>query len=168
MPLSLYQASIPVLTRALGILSTLLDKAAAHAEARKIDPAVFITARLAPDMFALGRQVQAASDAAKSCGARLAGLEVPSFPDTETTFPELKARIARTVAFLESLKPAQIDGQEERAITLKLGGHEVRFTGERFLFTFSLPNFFFHVVTAYDILRHNGVELGKRDYLGSF
>jgi hypothetical protein len=167
MPLSMYQASIPVLTRALGILATLLDKAAAHAEARKIDPAVFINARLAPDMFSLARQVQSASDAAKGCGARLAGVEVPSFPDTETSFPELKARIDKTVAFLETLKPAQIDGSEERTITLKLGGREIGFTGQRFLLTFSLPNFFFHVTTAYDILRHNGVELGKRDFLGA-
>ncbi|MGO8918952.1 MAG: DUF1993 family protein [Stellaceae bacterium] len=166
MPLSMYQASIPVFTRALGILSTLLDKAAAHAEARKIDPAVFINARLAPDMFPLARQVQAASDAAKSCAARLAGIEVPSFPDTETTFPELKARIAKTVDFLESVRPAQIDGSEERVITLKLRGTEVGFPGQRYLLAFILPNFFFHVTTAYDILRHNGLEIGKLDYLG--
>lgn len=168
MPLSMYQASIPIFTRALGILATLLDKAAAHAEARKIDAAVFINARLAPDMFPLGRQVQAASDAAKSCAARLAGIEVPSFPDTETTFPELKQRIAKTVAFLGSLRPAQIDGSEEQAITLKLRGREVAFSGQNYLFAFALPNFFFHVTTAYDILRHNGLEIGKADYLGNF
>ena len=166
MPLSMYQVSIPVYTRALGILSTLLDKAAAHAEARKIDPAVFINARLAPDMYPLSRQVQAASDAAKSGAARLAGIDVPSFPDTETTFPELKARIAKTVDFVQSVRPAQIDGSEERVVTLKLRGGEVSFPGQRFLLAFSLPNFFFHVTTAYDILRHDGVELGKLDYLG--
>jgi uncharacterized protein len=167
MSLSMYQASVPVLARALTILSTLLDKAAAHAEARKIDPAVFVNARLAPDMFPLARQVQAASDAAKGCAARLAGIEVPSFADAETTFPELKARIAKTLSFLESVRPAQIDGSEERTVTLKLGGREVNFTGQQFLLTFSLPNFFFHIVTAYDILRHNGLEIGKRDYLGA-
>jgi hypothetical protein len=166
MSLSLYQASIPVFTRALGILSAILDKAAAHAEAKKIDPSVFITARLAPDMYSLARQVQAASDAAKSGAARLAGIDVPSFPDTETTFPELQARIAKTVAFLESVSPAQIDGNEERAITLKLRDREVHFVGQSYLLGFNLPNFYFHVAMAYAILRHNGVEIGKRDYLG--
>ncbi|HXZ02829.1 MAG TPA: DUF1993 family protein [Stellaceae bacterium] len=168
MSLSMYQASIPVFTRALGILSALLDKAAAHAAARKIDPAVFINARLAPDMFALGRQVQAASDAAKSCGARLAGVEVPSFPDTEAGFPEFKERIAKTVAFLQGLPPAQIDGSEERVITFKLRGQDATFSGQSYLLAFALPNFFFHVTTAYDILRHNGLDIGKRDYLGGF
>lgn len=167
MPLSMYQASIPVFTRGLNILSTLLDKAAAHAEARKIDPAVFINARLAPDMFALGRQVQAVSDVSKNCGARLAGVDIPKFPDTETSFPELKERIAKTVTFLQSLRPAEIDGSEERVITFKLGGQDTSFSGQNYLLGFALPNFFFHVTTAYDILRHNGVEIGKRDYLGS-
>jgi hypothetical protein len=167
MSLSLYQASIPVFTRALGTLSAILDKAAAHAEAKKIDPSVFITARLAPDMYSLARQVQAASDAAKSGAARLAGIDVPSFPDTETTFSELQARIAKTVAFLESVSASQIDGGEERAITLKLRDREVQFVGQSYLLTFVLPNFYFHVTMAYAILRHNGVEIGKRDYLGS-
>lgn len=168
MPLSMYQASVPVFTRGLGILSTLLDKAAAHAEARKLDPAVFMTARLALDMFPLSRQVQAASDAAKSGAARLAGIEPPSFPDTEASFPEIKQRIAKTVAFLDGIAPGQIDGSEERSVTLKLRGGEVGFTGQRYLLTFALPNFFFHVTTAYDILRHNGLDIGKRDYLGGF
>jgi hypothetical protein len=168
MPLSMYQASIPVFVRALGNLSAILDKAAAHAEARKIDPSVFINARLAPDMFPLSRQVQSASDSAKGCAARLAGVEVPSYPDTETTFPELQARITKTVAFLQSLGQKLIDGSEERTITLKLRGREVSFSGRDYLLNFALPNFFFHAVTAYDILRHNGVEIGKQDFLGSF
>jgi uncharacterized protein len=166
MSLSIYEASIPVFTRALGILSTILDKAVAHAEAKKIDPAVFFTARLAPDMFHLGRQVQAVSDAAKAGAARLAGIEPPSFPDTETTFPELQARIAKTVDFLKSIDRAKIEGSEARAFTVKLGPREVNFTGQSYLFTFALPNFYFHVTTAYDILRHNGVALGKIDFLG--
>ena len=168
MPLSMYQASIPVLERVLGNLSAMLDKAAAHAEAKKIDPAVFITARLAPDMFALARQVQIATDAAKGCAARLAGIEIPSYADTEATFPELKARIAKTVAFLKSVGQTQVDGSEERTITLKIRGKDTSLTGQAYLLTFALPNFYFHVTTAYDILRHNGVELGKMDYLGSF
>jgi len=168
MPLSMYQASISVFVRALGNLSVILDRAAAHAEARKIDPSVFINARLAPDMFPLSRQMQSASDSAKGCAARLAGVEVPSYPDTETTFAELQARITKTVAFLQSLGPDLIDGSEERAIVLKLRGRETRFTGQHYLLNFALPNFFFHAVTAYDILRHNGVEIGKQDFLGSF
>src|SRR5260370_31533884 len=123
---------------------------------RKIDPAVFINARLAPDMFPLSRQVQSASDSAKGCAARLAGVEIPSYADTETTFPELQARIAKTVAFLQSLAPELIDGSEERAIVLKLRGQETKLTGQYYLLNFVLPNFFFHAVTAYDILRHNG------------
>jgi hypothetical protein len=164
----MYQASIPVFVRALGNLSAILDKAAANAEARKIDPAVFINARLAPDMFPLSRQVQSASDSAKGCAARLAGIEVPRYEDTESTFLELQARIAKTVAFLQSLGPELIDGSEERAIVLKLRGQETTFTGQNYFLNFALPNFFFHAVTAYDILRHNGVEIGKRDFLGSF
>jgi hypothetical protein len=162
----MYQASVPVLVRGLEQLSNILSKAAAHAEAKKIDPGVFVNARLAPDMFALARQVQIASDGAKGCAARLAGAEVPSYADTETTFPELQARIAKTLAFVKGFTAAQIDGSEDRAVTLKLGGNEAKFTGTDYLFKLVLPNFFFHVTTAYDILRHNGVELGKPDYLG--
>jgi hypothetical protein len=168
MSLSMFHASIPVFTRQLASLSAILKKAEAHAEARKIDPSVFINARLAPDMFPLSRQVQSASDSAKGCAARLAGVEVPSYADTETTFPELQARITKTVAFLQSLGQELIDGSEERAIVLKLRGQETRFTGQYYLLNFALPNFFFHAVTAYDILRHNGVEIGKQDFLGSF
>ncbi|HHN1271317.1 DUF1993 family protein [Pseudomonas aeruginosa] len=166
MSLSIYQASIPTFLRTLGNLSAILKKAAAHTEAKNIDPRIFIDARLAPDMFPLARQVQIASDAAKGAGARLAGLEVPSYADTETTFDELQARIARTVEFLEGIREEQLDGAEERNVTLKVRGQEISFNGRDFLFGFALPNFFFHVTTAYAILRHNGVELGKMDFLG--
>ncbi len=167
MSLSMFKASAPVFTRQLANLSAILHKAEAHAAARKIDPAVFINARLAPDMFPLSRQVQSASDSAKGCAARLAGVAVPSYADTETTFPELQARITKTVAFLQSLGPELIEGSEERAIVLKLRGQETRFTGQSYLLNYALPNFFFHAATAYDILRHNGVEIGKQDFLGS-
>jgi hypothetical protein len=168
MSISMYQASVPVFLRNLDILSTLLAKAAAHAEENKIDPSVFINARLAPDMFPLSAQIQSASDAAKSGSARLAGVPVPSFADTETTFDELQARIEKTKAFLQTLTAAQIDGTEEKTITVKMRANEVSWAGQSYLLTFVLPNFFFHVTTAYDILRHNGVKVGKRDYLGSF
>jgi hypothetical protein len=162
----MYSASIPVLVRMLGNLSAILDKAAAHAEAKKIDPQVFLSARLAPDMFALTRQVQIAGDMAKGCAARLAGLEVPSYEDSETSFPELKERIAKTVAFMQSIRPEQLDGSDERTIVLKMRSGELTFNGHDYLFGFVLPNFYFHVTTAYDILRHNGVEIGKMDFLG--
>jgi hypothetical protein len=168
MSLSIYQASVPVLIRALNNLSAIVDKAVANAEARKIDPAVFINARLAPDMFPLSRQIQSASDGAKGCAARLAGIDIPAFADTETSFPELKERIAKTVAFLQSVGEAQIEGSESRTVTMKLRGAEVNFTGQGYLLDFALPNFFFHVTTAYAILRHNGVEIGKRDFLGAY
>lgn len=167
MSLSMYQASIPAFVRMLNNLSAILDKAAAHAEAKKIDPSVFVNARLAPDMFPLARQVQIATDGVKGCAARLAGLEVPSYADIETTFPELKARIAKTVAFLQSVPAAQIDGSEARKIALKVGGRDMNFLGQPYLLDFVIPNFYFHVTTAYAILRHNGVEIGKTDFLGS-
>jgi hypothetical protein len=167
MTLSMYQASVPVFGRGLESLSAILNKAATHAEAKKIDPVVFITARLAPDMFALARQVQIASDAAKGCVARLAGVDVPSYPDTESTFPELAARVAKTIAFVKGFTAAQIDGSEDRNVTLKMRGEERKFSGQAYLFNLALPNFYFHVTTTYDILRHNGVELGKADYLGA-
>ncbi len=166
MPLSMYQASIPAFVRMLNNLSAILDKAAAHAEAKKIDPSVFVNARLAPDMFPLSRQVQIATDGVKGCAARLAGIEVPSYADTETTFPELKARIAKTIAFLQSVTAAQIDGSEARKVTLKLRNEEMTFLGQPYLLDFVIPNFYFHLTTAYAILRHNGVEIGKRDFLG--
>ncbi len=166
MPLSMYQASVPVLARTFKNLAGILTKAEADAAARKIDPSVFINARLAPDMHPLSRQVQIASDAAKGGVARLAGIEAPSFPDTETTFPELQDRIRKTIDFVQSVSAAQIDGCEEKPILLKFPGGEISFVGQTFLLNFTLPNVFFHVTTAYDILRHNGVALGKADFLG--
>lgn len=165
MSLNMHDASIGVLVRAFGALSGLLDKAAAHAATKKIDPAVFLQARLAPDMYPLVRQVQIASDTAKGCGARLAQADVPSYPDTETTFPELQARIAKTVAFLRGLDAQRFVGSDDRSVTLKLGSREKTFSGRDYLLSFALPNFFFHVTTAYAILRHNGVDIGKMDYL---
>ncbi len=167
MSLSMYQASVPVFLRYLSNLSAILDKAAKFAEARKIDPSILVNARLAPDMFPLSRQIQIATDAAKGCSARLAGVEVPSFADTESTFPELQERIAKTVAFLKSLNAAQIDGSEQKQIHLKAGTRELDFKGQDYLLFFALPNLFFHITTAYDILRHNGLEIGKIDYLGA-
>ena len=167
MSLSMYQASVPVFIRALTNLSAILKKGEAYAQAKKIEPTVLVNARLFPDMFALVRQVQIASDTAKGCAARLAGQEPPSFADTEQTFAELHARLDKTVAFLKTLKPAQIDGSEERAIELKMRDRTVHTKGREYLLERALPNLFFHVTTAYDILRHNGVEVGKRDYLGA-
>ena len=166
MSLSLYQASVPVFVRMFGNLSAILDKAAAYAEAAKIDPAVLLNARLAPDMHPLTRQIQIASDAAKGCVARLAGVEVPSFADTESSFAELQARIARTLEFVRSLTPGQIDSGEGREVVLRLPGAEMKFSGEDYLLHFVLPNFYFHLTTAYAILRHNGLDIGKMDYLG--
>ena len=167
MPLSMYQASVPVFVRLLGNLSAILEKGAAFAETKKFDPSVLVTARLAPDMFTLARQVQIATDGVKGAAARLAGLEVPSYVDTEATFPELQARIKKTIDFVQSVTPAQIDGSEERSITLKIGGKEKSFKGQPYLLNFVLPNFYFHISIAYAILRHNGVDLGKMDFLGN-
>ena len=167
MTISMYQASAPRFANMLKNLSAILDKAQAHAEAKKIEPAVLLGCRLYPDMFALSRQVQIACDNAKGAVARLAGVEVPKHEDTEQTFAELKARIAKTVDFVNTFKPAQIDGSEEKNIHLKLGPLEVDWKGMQYLCGFALPNFYFHVVTAYDILRHNGVEIGKREYIGN-
>ena len=168
MSLDMYQASIPLFIRMLGNLSAILDKAASHAEAKKIDPAVFITARLAPDMFPLSRQVQIATDMVKGCAARLAGLDVPSYEDNETTFAELQARIAKTVVFLQSVNEGQINGSEERSVILKVRGKEIDFKGQPYLLNFVLPNLYFHITTTYAILRHNGVEIGKMDYIGNY
>ena len=165
MSLSMYQASIPTFVRMLGNLSAILTKAATYAETKKFDPSVLINARLAPDMLPLSAQVQIATDMAKGGAARLAGSEPPSYPDTEATFPELQARIAKTIEYLNSVSPAQIDGSEERTIVLKLRAQEVQYKGQAYLLSFALPNFYFHITTAYAILRHNGVELGKSEYL---
>lgn len=168
MTISMYQSSIPVFIHKLENLSAILDKGAADAEARKIDASVFINARIAPDMFPLSRQVQIACDSAKAGAARLAGIEVPSFEDNETTFPQLKERIAKTVKFLQSIQAAQIDGSEDRRITYTQRGKESNFIGQQYLLNYVLPNLYFHITTAYLILRHNGVEIGKRDFLGNF
>jgi hypothetical protein len=165
MSISMYQALVPGLQRALKALDAILDKAADYAEARQIDPAVLTSARLAPDMLPFNRQVHLLSDTAKGACARLAGLPAPSFADTETTFPELKARIAKTLDFIAGVRPDQIDGSEARDIVLKAGAGELSFKGQDYLVLFALPNFYFHVTTAYAILRHNGVAIGKLDYL---
>jgi hypothetical protein len=166
MSLSMYDACVPVLVRGLTNLSAVLEKGAASGEARKLEPAVLIGARLAPDMHPLSRQVQIASDSAKGAASRLAGVDNPSWPDTETTFPELQARIRKTIDYLQSFNPAQFEGAEARTITLPSPGGEMKFTGQDFLFGFVLPNTFFHLTTAYAILRHNGVAIGKMYFLG--
>jgi hypothetical protein len=166
MTISLYQAAVPTMVRALNNLAFLLEKAAQHAEAKKIDPAVLVNARLFPDMFPLSKQVQIASDSAKGGAARLAQAEAPSFEDNETTFAQLVERCRKTVAFLETLKPAQIDGGEGRTVTWQTRTATREMQGQPYLLNHVLPNVFFHVTTAYDILRHNGVEIGKQDFLG--
>jgi uncharacterized protein len=163
MSISMYRASIPVFIRALGNLSAILKKGEAHENS-----ASFIDARFAPDMLTLAGQVQRASDAVKAGAARLGGIDNPSFPDTEKTFAELQARIKKTIDFLQSVSPEQIDGGEQRTIQLKAGQRELKFTGMDYLLGFVLPNLYFHVTTAYDILRHKGVPIGKMDYLGSY
>ena len=163
----MYQASAPRFANTLKNLSAILDKARAHAEAKKVDEQVLTAARLFPDMFALARQVQIACDSAKGAVARLAGVEIPKHEDTEKTFDELKARIAKTIAFIEGVKAAQIDGSEDKEIILKLQGKDVPFKGMQYLLGFAWPNFYFHAATAYNILRHNGVEIGKRDFIGT-
>jgi hypothetical protein len=166
MPLSMYQASVPVFTQTLAALAGVLAKAEAHAAARKIDPAVLLGGRLAPDMYPLSRQVQIVCDFARGAAARLAGLEVPAWPGEEKTFAELRERIDRTLAYVRDFKPAQIDGAEARKIELKVGGAPLTLEGQPYLLHFVLPNLFFHATAAYAILRHNGVELGKRDFTG--
>ena len=163
----MYQASAPRFANILGNLAAILDKAQAHCEAKRIDPLALTAFRLYPDMLPFTRQVTIACDTAKGAVARLAGVEVPKHEDTETTFAELKGRIAKTVDFIGTLTPAQIDGSEDKTIVLKLGGREQTFKGMQYLLGFAQPNFYFHVTAAYAILRHNGVELGKRDYIGT-
>jgi hypothetical protein len=165
MTISMYRASVPVFKQMLGSLDSILDKAVAYAEARKIAPQVLLTARLAPDMLDFTKQIQIASDNAKGIPARLAGQEPPKMADNEQSFAELKARIQKTLEFLDTLTPAQIDGSEQRDIVLKFGPREFNFKGIDYLLNFGLPNFLFHVTTAYAILRHNGLEVGKQDFL---
>jgi uncharacterized protein len=166
MSISIYDASIPTFVHTLKSLRAILQKGAAHAEAKKIDPAVLVGSRLFPDMFALSRQVQIATDAAKGAAARLAGSEPPKFEDKETTFAELVARVDRTIDYLHGFKPEQLEGAETRTVTVTTPRGAFTFTGLVFLRHWALPNFFFHVATTYNLLRHNGVELGKADYLG--
>ena len=166
MSLSMHAAAVTPMRHMLKSLKAILAKGEAHCAARKIDPEVLLSARLYPDMFPLVRQVQIASDNAKGPAARLAAVEVPKFEDTEKTFADLQARIDKTIAFLETLEPAQFEGSEARDIVLQLRDRSLEFKGAQYLSTFALPNFFFHVTTAYAILRHNGVEIGKQDYLG--
>ena len=167
MTISMYQASAPRFANTLRNLSAILDKAQAHAEARKLDPAVLGGLRLIADMFPLSRQVQIACDTAKGAVARLAGVEIPKHEDTEQTIPELKARIARTLDFIGSVPAARIDGSEGREVVLKMRSGEQKYTGLQYLAGHALPNFYFHVTTAYNILRANGVDIGKRDYIGN-
>lgn len=167
MPLSMHSISIPVFTRQLTNLSTILGIAAANAEARKIEQSVLLGSRLAPDMLPLSRQVQIACDTVKSGAALLAGVEAPSHADDEASFAELQARIAKTLEFVQSISAAQLDGSEDRTVTLKRRDKETHFQGQAFLLDHVLPNLYFHITTTYAILRHNGVELGKRDFLGT-
>ena len=166
MSLTMYDASVPVFIRALRNLSRLLDKAVAHAEANGIDPARLVEARLIADMDPLRSQVQRASDTAKGAAARLSGTDNPGFADTETTMAELKERIAKTIAFLEGVDAGAFDGSETREVVMKARHEEFRFAGQDYLLNHALPNFFFHVTTAYDILRAQGVQIGKKDFLG--
>ena len=166
MSISMYSASAPRFANTLKNLSVILDKAQAHYEARKYDAAALMSYRLFPDMFTFTRQIQAACDTAKGAVARLAGVEVPKHEDTEQTLAELKTRIARTIDFINTIKPGQVEGSEEKEIVLKMRSGEVKFKGMQYLLGHALPNFYFHATTAYNILRHNGVELGKRDYIG--
>jgi len=167
MTLSLYRASIPVYLRGLTVLSALLQKGEDFAAAEKLDPETLLQARLAPDMLPLTGQIQRASDSAKGGTARLSGLAVPSFADDEVTFADLQARIAKTIAFLETVSADSIDGSTVTEVNLKFGRKSATFVPTDFLFNFSLPNFYFHVTTAYAILRHKGVAVGKMDFLGS-
>src|SRR5262245_26584592 len=167
MSLSMYQASIPAFVQMLNNISAIMDKAETNARSREIDPEVLLNYRLAPDMLPFIRQIQIAADLAKGAAARLAGLEVPKYDDIEKTFADLKARLAKTATFVQSFKPSEIDGSEDREINLKLGEHTMSFKGQPYLVHFVMPNFYFHCTTAYDILRHCGVELGKRDFIGT-
>lgn len=162
----MFAAAVPTSVQVLEAVSAMLGKAQAHCEARKVDPAVLLGSRLALDMLPLSRQVQIASDFPKNLVARLAGVPIPSMPDVETTIPELQDRLARTVAFIRGFTPEQVDGTEGKAVAFKVAGKEMRFTGQGYLLHFMLPNLHFHASTVYAILRHNGVELGKRDYMG--
>lgn len=169
MTISLYAASIPVFKQMLNSLDAVLSKAEDHAAARNFEAGNLLQSRLAPDMFPLLRQVQIAADFSRGVSARLAGADVPKYEDQEQTFADLHALIAKSLAFIDGFTPAQIDGNEERAIVTRPGTpKEKRFTGQSYLLSYGLPQFFFHVTTAYAILRHNGVDIGKRDFMGQY
>lgn len=167
MTISMYQASVPRFVNILGNLSNILDKAQAHIDAKKLGDATLTGFRLFPDMLPMTTQVQIACDAAKGVVARLSGVEAPVFEDNEKTIAELKARVAETIAFIQTVPAAQIDGTEEKDIVVKRGEKETHYKGMQFLLGHAIPNFYFHITTAYAILRHNGVEIGKRDFLGN-
>ena len=166
MTISMYQASAPRIAAMLTNLLAILDKAQTFADGRKITAEVLPASRLFPDMLPLSRQVQIACDHAKGAVARLAGIDNPKFEDNETTIEQLKARVTKTLAFVESVTADQIDGSESRAIALTVGRQDLKFQGMDYLLGFALPNFYFHLVTVYNILRHNGVDIGKADYMG--
>ena len=167
MTISMYQASVPRFVNILGNLSNILDKAQAHAEAKKLGETSLSAFRLFPDMLPMSAQVQIACDTAKGVVARLAGIDIPVFEDNEKTLADLKARVAKTIAFIQTITPEQIDGTEDKAIVTKRGDKETHYKGLQFLMGHAIPNFYFHVTTTYNILRHNGVEIGKRDFLGN-
>lgn len=166
MQISMYEASVPMFVHSLKALRAILEKAAGHAERKQYDTAVLANSRLFPDMLPLINQIQIASDAAKGAAARLAGIDPPKFADEEKTFPELLARIDKTIDFLASVKPEQFAGSEDRTVTIKTRQTSLSLPGLRYLRHWAIPNFFFHVTTAYNLLRHNGVEIGKTDFLG--
>lgn len=169
MAISLYATSVPLFKQMLNSVSAILAKTEEHVVAKNIDPSAILQARLFPDMLPLIRQVQIAADFARGVSARLAGAEVPKYEDTEQTFAELQALISKTLAFIEGFTSAQIDGNEERQIVTRPGTpKEKKFTGQSYLLSYGLPQFYFHVTTTYAILRHNGVEIGKRDYMGTY
>ncbi len=167
MTISMYQASVPRFVNILGNLSNILDKAQTHVDAKKLDTATLTTYRLFPDMLPMTSQVQIACDTAKGVVARLAGMQIPVYEDNEKTLADLKARIAKTIAFIQTVTPGQIDGNEDKEIVIKRGDKEFHYKGMQFLLGHAVPNFYFHVTTTYNILRHNGIEIGKRDYLGN-
>ncbi|AMO93038.1 hypothetical protein CFter6_0307 [Collimonas fungivorans] len=164
----MYQISVPVFVRGLGVLAGYLEKAEAHAKASHLDPAEMVNAKLAPDMLSLAGQIQRASDTSKNAIGRLSALEAPRFEDNETTLPELQARVTKTIAFLESVRPEDLHGSETRSVTLAFGKLKTTMQGDAYLLTFTVPNFFFHIATAHAILRNKGVAVGKLDYLGHF
>ena len=167
MSISMYQASVPRFVNILGNLANILDKAQAHVDAKKLADATLSSYRLFPDMLPMSTQVQIACDTAKGVVARLAGMEIPIYDDNEKTLADLKARVVKTIAFIQSVTPEQIDGTEDKDIVTKRGEKETHYKGMQFLLGHAIPNFYFHITTAYNILRHNGVEIGKRDFLGN-